>query len=427
MDVESLAKQKKCVDLALEACLKRQSPRTGFVHYSGLYEEHTDVIPLYENFCFVAALYRQKTVEAALEGKDLLERLLAFQTAEGNFPLYLHDFPKCKDRMQGLRIAPILIQLQRYFSSVLPFSLKESLTLAIEKILAFSKDKAFGPWQFRYNMCAIGAPFIEPDPLQFSGADWAEWLISSQLSVDPLICNFPNPFHSELQIFLNENSPQIQERFEPRVQLMEWILAEKSGKGFSKRLLQDHPLQMHLAAIWKAPIFLDRNDEVEYAALYMPQSESSSSADLLRLFWSSEKLNSFVAPNPGYAQICEINKNQWEILYDLPEEADQSHNDLFEALFYCNAAPDVEVTINDQKGMVFGLQDQIRIKTADLEISFFAELLFGSGDFCGHLSQANRPFQADGKNYRTYDWQVGIRTLRRTKDATLRVVIKLTD
>lgn len=404
LEIRSLAKKKRCVDLALDACRKRQSPRTGFVHYFPFDEGQTDVIPLYENFCFAAALYRQKTVEAALEGKELLERLLAFQTPEGNFPLYLHEFPRCKDRMQGLKIASILVQLQRHFSSVLPPSLKEGLRSCVEKIFSHAGERKNG--------------LVELDPVHFSAADWAQWLLSSQLSEAPLAVNVPSPFHPKMQLFLLSEAPQIQEGFEPKVQLLEWILAESSA-AFSPRLLKDHPLQMQLAAIWKAPYFQERSQgfQENYAAVL------GSKVDLLRIFWSSEKLNSFVAPQPGYGRICQIGENQWEILFDLPEDADQSHNDLFEALFYCNASSDVELSINDQKGMVFYLGDSVRIRTGGFELSLSAELVSGSGDFCGHLSLANRPSQIDKKHYKTYDWQIGIRTLRRTARATLRVVI----
>src|SRR3569832_1741282 len=88
----------KSLELALRAGRARQSPQTGFVHHSyENLERSAETIPVYENFCFALALFRTKTVENVLEAKNLLERLLAFQTAEW-FPLFLHDYPLVKSR-----------------------------------------------------------------------------------------------------------------------------------------------------------------------------------------------------------------------------------------------------------------------------------------------------------------------------------------
>lgn len=420
VEVTNLARRKKCVDLCLEACRKRQSPRTGFVHYFSLYEEFTDTIPLYENFCFALALYRQKTVESAIEGKDLIDRLLAFQTEEGNFPVYLHDFPKCKDRMQGLKIAPLLIQLQRRFSSILSPDFKERLALGVQKILRFSEDKAFGPWQERFQACASGRFDGSFNPI--SPSEWADFLITAQLTQGEHGLNLP-PFHSDLQVLLNPKAPQIQEGFEPKPHLLEWLFAEAEGH-FSKRLLRDHPLQMHLGAFF--PIRAENSlQEPNLATLWTHRDDAFRAADLLRILWGKDPLNSFVAPQSGFADIALIGKNEWEILFDLPEDAPQNTNDLFEVLFYCNASMGIELFINGKKGIVFGLNDQIKIQSSEQSISLSFELISGSGDFCGHFSKANRPSQVHLKNFAAYDWQIGLRTLRRTPRATLRCVCKV--
>ncbi len=430
LDTALLAKKKRCVDLAIAACRKRQSPRTGFIHYFPGSDEALDTIPLYENFCFAAALYRQKTVEAASEAKDLIERLLAFQSEEGNFPVYLHEYPRCHNRMQGLKIAPILLQLMRHFSSIFSSELKKRLCSVIEKICEFSKDQAFGPWQFRYQTC-MSSGLVEPfDWTYFSPSDWIEWLVSAQLG-GGIEVPLTSLFHPELQIFLNPYSPQIQEGSQPKAQLIEYLLAEHLGH-FSPRLLQDHPSQIHLAALW--PISLSQESASQFensfsdasrAALWTPQEETKS-VDLLRIFWQGgDAVHSFVIPQPGYGDISLIGKNQWEILFSLPEEADQSQNDLFEVLFYGNYSPQIQWMVNGKKGTVFSLRDLIEMQSPACQLSLSFECIEGNGGFLGHFSQANRPSQTRLKNYVAYDWQIGIRTLRRTKSATLRVVCKL--
>lgn len=434
MDVETidaslLARKKRCADLSLAACRKRQSPRTGFVHYFPGLDEFSDTIPLYENFCFVSALYRQKTVESATEAKDLLERLLGFQTHDGNFPVYIHEYPRCRDRMQGLKIAPILLQLTRHFSSILSPDFKERILASIEKILKFSKDKAFGLWQFRYDMCSFGKPFLEPDLAHFSASDWAEWLISAQLGTE-LELPLQDLFHPNLQIFLNRYSPQIQEGTQPKPLLIEYLMAELSGR-FSQRLLSDHPSQMHLAALW--PIssledgqYLLQNSFMDESRAILWTSKSEGNADLLRIFWQRENgVHSFVLPQMGYSDISLIGKNEWEILFSLPAGVDQSQNDLFEVFFYVDYSPEIHWTVAGVRATVFSLGDVIEMQSPRCRLSLSFELTDGSGDFLGHFSQANRPAQTQLKNYAAYDWQIAVRTLRRTEHATLRAVCKV--
>src|SRR5689334_5032749 len=106
MQTETLKKQVQLVDLVVAAGRRRQSLRTRFIH-------DEELIPLYENFCFALALFRQKTAACVTEGKELIIRLLAFQAVDGNFPTYLHDFPRCFDFQMSLKIAPIFIYLLR--------------------------------------------------------------------------------------------------------------------------------------------------------------------------------------------------------------------------------------------------------------------------------------------------------------------------
>jgi hypothetical protein len=422
----SLAKQKKSIDLCLAACRKRQSPRTGLIHYFNELEEYTDTIPLYENFCFAIALYRQKTVESVLEGKALLERLLAFQTLDGNFPIFLHEFPRCYDRMQGLKIAPLLLQLQRHFSSVLASELKQKLSLAVENILKSFSEPLQGLWQQRYEMCKYNKSSVEPSIR--SAADWADWLVSAQLGGDPPL-PFEHLFHPELQVFFDPAFFQIQERFEPRPHLIEWLLAESLGT-FSPRLLRDHPLQMQLASLWPTAQLADKSGSEEFVLsendrVAVWKTSPDKSADVLRFFWGKDPLNSFILSYTVPTHICLIGKNQWEILFDLPEDADQTHNDLFEALFYCSLSPDIHLIINQRQGTVFSLGDQIQISSPTCRISLYFELLSGEGHFRGHISKANRPSQIKTKSYETYDWQIGLRTLRRSPKASIRVVCSI--
>lgn len=420
MDTETIIKRKRCIDLSLAACRKRQSPRTTFVHSFEGFEEHTDTIPLYENFCFVLALYRQKTVESVLEGKDLLEKLLAFQAPDGNFPIYLHEFPACKSSLQRLKIAPLLIQLERHFSSVISSELKEKLSLARERCLSISLENLSDLWKFRYDMCKEGHSTVEIKPEK----NWIHWLISKQLTKEPILLEAP-AFHPQLQVLSNPRFSYQQEGLEPQPHLLEWLLAEQRGGISSARLLQDHPSQIQLAAFWPfSDVILQAEENLYQEESCIASWASHLPGDVFRFLWKGSKVGSIVLPGKVPSEVSLIGKREWEILFDLPENVDLTNNQLFEVAFYCSALPEMDWKVGGQKATTFSLGDTIFLISPQCHFSISFELLSGTGDFCGHICKANRLTQIKSAGYEAYDWQIGLRTLRRSAKVRLRAVCK---
>ena len=228
------------------------------------------------------------------------------------------------------------------------------------------------------------------------------------------------PFHAGLQAFIGSPHADVQEGFEPSPSPIEWLLAEKE-ESFSKRLLQDHPLQMHLAALWP----LEETPQTSFPSSDSAitwQADTSKVGNLLRILWGGSQLHSFVLPHID--QNTKVTAHEGKtFLFDLPEEVDQTHNDLFEIIFYCSVSPDVSLTINGEKGTVFFLKDQIEIRSPNQTIFLRFELTKGTGDFRGHLFYGNRPSQTKVKNHQAYDWQIALRTLRRSPKAQIRVSV----
>lgn len=379
------------MDLALSACRNRQSPRTGFVHYFSANDAARDTIPIFENFCFALALIRQRTAETVLEGKELLERLLAFQTPEGNFPIYLHDYPRCWDRFLPLRIAPVLIHLLRDFSQGLG-PIVEKMALALEKLLiCVEKFRPLSPlWEMRYGACRgkIEAGF-SPQTAQ----EWFEWLISAQLvEKKPLV---EIPYSKELQAFLGEHN--FQERGEPQPTPIEWLLAEQ--EGFGQRLFKDHPHQMYAALLF--PVDLK---EQSHPPL-LPRKEGG-----FRLLWGGTKLHSLFLPWGKLERNC--------VLFEFEELIEE------EIAIYCDLSSETTISIEGKKGTLFSLGNTVQIQTPRAQIDLRWNLLEGEGDFVGHLSRESRPGQVCNKE--AYDWKIGIRTLRRSERCTLVLEINYT-
>lgn len=362
---QALKKQIRLIDLAVSSGRARQSRRTGFVH-----QEET--IPLYDNFCFALALFRQKTAEAVTEGKELIERLLAFQAPDGNFPVFLHDYPRCFDFQMGLKIAPILLYLVRLFGGVLGES-RAKIQDALQKALAVKTDKP--QWENRRKAC-LGEPLSPVDPTHFSPAEWTEWLITAQLAGQT---HFTLPYDPDLQLLLSPH--EIQERGEPQPNPVEWLLADER---YTPRLLRDHPHQL-----WAAPLF-----PITFTA-EVPHSKTS------RWLWKGHDiLHSLTAPS---------------LVFDLKEGAAMG---LFEAAVYTDVSPETEVFVEGRKATTFRLGETVTVVTPTRTWALQFTLTQGRGDFCGHIFKANRPSQVV-KGYECYDWQIGIRTLRRSPAAQI--------
>ena len=381
--------------LALAAGRKRQSPRTGFVHCFPGDERIADTIPIYENVCFALSLFRQKTSESVLEGRSLLERLLAFQGKDGNFPVYLHEFPKCRDASMSLKIAPLFVQIMRRFGSLLGAELKENMARSIELAIQFAADKELAPvWKHRYQALCNQSSHFSPSFQE----EWFEWIVSQQLLGQDI---GQVPYDRTLQVFLG--GMEFQEKGEPAVWPIEWALAESDG--FSKRLLHDCAAVIRAAALFPfehTPCISPDS----YAVVVGPQG--------VRWLWQGERLHSLSAPG---AHLCGD-----EIQFVLSGPPDCGKGAVIEAALFCNLSPETNVLIEGVQGTIFRLGDLIQIAAGDKIFEVQFELAEGEGDFIGQISRANRPAQTAAKGdlrYEVFDWQIGIRTLRRSVECRL--------
>jgi hypothetical protein len=410
--VDELKKQIKATDLALASGRKRQSPRTGFVHSFAADETAADTIPLYENFCFALALFRHKTGDSVSEGKELVERLLAFQSEEGNFPIYLHDYPRCWDPLMPLKIASLLMVLIRHFSSVLGEELRRKIDsshlLLIKAAEKRRLEKPYPPlWENRFLACT-GQPTVPIDTTSFSAQEWGEWLLTAQIANEQ--GPFSIPYHRELEAFVG--IPPEQERGEPCPHPIEWVLADAIS---SPRLLCDHPSQLLCA-----PFF-----PIENSPSLLASSTLYAEENVIRLLWGGKSLHSLFAK----ASRIEKKENQIDLFFDLNGDMKIQREDLFEAMLFFDHSSETQIFIEGKRGTLFRLNEIISVQTPSLSFDLKFELLEGTGDFCGHIFRSNRPTQTACKGallYEAYDWQIGLRTLRRSADCQIRIALKIT-
>lgn len=429
---------KRASDLAVQFGRTCQSPRTGFIHLF-LDQPGGDTIPVYENFCFALGLIRQKTAEGVSEGKELLERLFAFQAPEstlweGNFPVYLHDYPRSWNSLQPLRIAPLLQMLLKQFSSILNPEFKEKsagvLALLLASIERHRERKGLTSfWERRYQaLLGHSVPIEEPT----SAEGWAQELITADLLGEGDL-NVSRLIHPLLG-YAGPGAEEAQERFEPKPTLLEWWM-------HPNRFYRPHPLQIELAALpdrgenpstlWSGEAGGWRVRQSSESALSFSDAASGEEEkNLLRCSWvGTGVIHSLVIPGALGRQRIEETEKGVEIVFDLPEIFNVSQNDLIEVAAYCNVSEETELFIAGEKASIFCLGDSVEVRTSKFSLQLRFDLIGGSGAFCGQISRSNRPLQTVCRGeelYSAFDWKISLRTLRRSSDARLRLSLERT-
>ncbi len=369
MLVCKMAALMKMIDVALTAAKKRKSPHTGLIHHC--YEDGMvkETIPLFENFCFALALFRTRLAENVLEGRALLTRLFAFQVGS-NFPVYLHEFPDCRDQKFANKLYPILFWLNQEFRHVLG----DDLRAKVGQFLA-----------------AVSAPTIR-EKTPATPEALAEFMIASQVqgasiadiakTWDPFLCCY--------------KGTHLQEGYEPAVTLYDLFLGEFSGR-FSKRALQDHPIHLRASLVYPCKEALE----------FEPRGTHFS---FPYLWGGPEQLHSLVCETKG-----EYRDGNF-LLLDGPVE------EVMEIALYCDAHPSTELFVNGRRANTFCLGDEVVISSGSVQISLSFTLIEGQGRFWGHIFRSNRPGQL--KNG-MYDWKIGVRTVKREGPCVLKLTHSL--
>jgi hypothetical protein len=392
-------------DLALAAARKRRSPRTGFVHLFSTDATATDTIPLYENFCFALALCREKKAETVLEAKDLVSRLLAFQGGEGNFPIYLHDYPRCFDPHSGLKIGAALCFLLREFGSVMGVELGEKMGAALRQVLHWASLKSWTPlWERRLQALAGNEGFSFLDLSSLTAEElWEETVTRSVLGQETEI-----PFHETLCCFMGPTVGRRQGGYEPIPFLVEWAVAP----FFSTRLLADHPSQILL------PLgFLARPRIAASGPWDVTVDPHPRAAHWVQVLWGHERLHSLVLPRGSGRVRVATTKTGLELEIDLDPTAE-------EVAFYCDSVPEHRWAVDGRQGTVFRCGQSLTLTSQELQITVQWE--GSSNDFCGHIHRANRPTQtgiSGASGHEAYDWKVFLRRLRAKDPGTFNIKI----
>lgn len=447
---------KELNDLAIQEFKSIQSKETGFVHsFYGKSEAPHQAISVLDNFLFALALCRLKTIEGVQEGKALIEKLLAYQSADGFFPVYLHEFPFIFDRHYGASLLPVLFLTHRYFHRVLGAEISKRLLSSIEKLLTSSLSEL--PVMSLPNRFRVGGTLVGYGELTHS----EEWINQGNELLDfQSLWNSPSKFvpkhlgealsgaliaggktasdlhswmkslwHAELACYAGPFTSVNFNKGDQAITLFDlYMLAEgtkvpsrfkRSDLGLLKAaLLFPIELKPSLESFLESDMILGKN----YCCSWLPEGEKKIGRYPFVFQWGAqESLASLIFYAPLTEKVKFNGKDKLEIdMGPCPElETREPGRELY---WFVTPKDDLKILINGQTATTFRVNDLLTIEDAHMRI----ELRFETkeGVFQGHISKTCLPSEKDnfGKNrFEGYQWQLLWRTISRPDNCPLTI------
>jgi hypothetical protein len=470
---EHLSMRRQLVDRALEWGRRRLSAQTGFIHFhaQSLDPEPHQAIPLVENSYFALALIRSHIAEQVQQGKEVIKRLLAFQGKEGNFPLYLHDYPLCQDRKMGVELLTAWHVILREYHSILGTELLQKLVNACHQLLYFCYQSDVSKPYYAPLALRLAALLsmegrkeeaqaifqrLEQNPSEYdklwSGSQTlGHFLLAYHIAPQGLperflqegFQRFQHRFHPHASVYVGPAVNELQNGEEPDLTLSELFLNAWKGR-LPLRALRDHPVQLLGALFFEKPEMLEEStlpvvttgemdqnpwlicqkEHYAYSALMQTNYAAlqHKGFHLFRAVWPAEE------PMRIHTMVCqgakgEVSYQQREKgldwLFQLPPAAPEESDRAREVCFAVNRHSELQVLVNGHKASLFYFGDTLEITSGKLRFKMVFEKVKGEGDFTGHLMPGNRLAQIANKGtlkYEAFDLLIFMKTLRRSSD-----------
>ncbi len=493
---EPYERTKQLIDLAITAGRARQSPQTGWVHYCYNLEDESfhHTIPVLENLLFVLALFRTRNSDNINEAKKLLEQLLSFQNRQageslGNFPIYLHEYPHCKDRWLAAHILPVLFWMQKNFSIILGndlrgllaetirFSLEYSLKKYAEKKPPFqaaikiaAAAKAFGDYWDTASFSQEGERLLGQLLEESQESVFGSWCspayiadtLTALLMVYPDLTESPwtafwkyvgQTWDDQARSYMGPSVKEGQDKEEPLVTLYDIYLGYLTG-NYSYRALCDHPMRLHAALVHavhehlhvaKAPFDLQgslagldwiihKKQDFSLSAIrkYGKQDPAFEKYfQPFKLLWGSQTQTHSLVCQEGNFPYFEYSLAEGgiDLFFYLtePQMTDDKEKGKEISLF-TNIQEGAAITVANKAANTFLLNDWLQYSSAGLNLAMQFQLLEGTGRFFGHIMRGNRPSQIANKGenrYKAFDWQIFLRSVRRPQPCKILCSIRI--
>lgn len=465
-------------DLAVQSGRSHIRAQTGYLHlcYHAHPKEQQETIPLVENVLFALALLKTKTSEQVLEARQMLERLLHFQTEGGGFPVYLHQYPLVYDHLIGGDLLPAFYWILAPFRTVLGQELLGKLEKAITLLMEMSLERAqilerlpVKAYKIAASAVALGAemerqdwkeagealidrwngerraPLLRPEALgelivarqlldsALEAPESQQWLKEVAAFWDPSRSCYSGPAVEEFQLGL-----------EPEPTLYDLTMSYLHGE-FGRRVLADHVV--HLSGALIQPIHshgelfseqanLHEQDwgmyrEPAFACSWWKAKEWKPGSSSLKIVWGDrEKLHSAVLELPDGVEFATRRDGQsLTLVLDLPEAEDPlDRKKSREFQVFVDLGDTIQWTVDGVPANTFQLGEEVRWSSRKWSASLSCKLLQGKGDFFGHIMLGNRRGQRLAKGphlHEAYDWVCFLRRTREHEPCRLEIKLKL--
>lgn len=466
-----------------------QSSQTGFVHYCYRQLDYptNDTIPLVENFQFALALMRERTAESFAEAKTLIDKLLHFQDLSGNFPVYLHEYPECKDRWLVASILPVFVWIIRHFPAVLAGALRDRFQQSVQKALDYCltlrADKlpvhvgvkiacsahALGKvWQ-RSDLVQLADAWLSELLVQAEDPNYSGWyvpqtlaetlasldLVYSDLSSSPWKAVWQQAFrfwHPTLLSYVGPGFRDYQYSEQPEVTLLDLYVGFHVGHYAYRALVTGphllaasilHPadsaippeaLPSHLSGTVEGRRW-DLLKEQTWTFSVLEKQHADPSRDnaysALRLLWGGLIAAHTCVCQGGNSERVEyqLHPDGADLLITLPEEVpNEVRQRNREVSFYLDVLQGATITVSDQAmATTFQCGELLSIESGGMKLQLTLTIESGRGQFFGHIAKGNRPSQkhvtGEGR-FKNYDWHIFLRTIHRDSQCKIRAALR---
>ncbi|KAF3362334.1 Uncharacterized protein PHSC3_001163 [Chlamydiales bacterium STE3] len=458
---------KKINELAYSAGRAYQSQETGFLHLSYHLPEDQSAhsIPTLENILFALSLLKLKTQESVLEAKDLIEKILHFQTESGNFPIHLHEYPKCHNPFLGADLLPAFYWILSHFGSIIGERLKTLLQQAIDSLLDFNLQAIYHSAGSTIIKMKLATAAMALGKKEEGQALWDSlnleqesfWhvpeLLGEAMIAFQMMQAIPErileTWHSELKCYVGPSLREYHKGLQKEWTLYDLYMAALTD-NLPKRTDKPHFVLLKGALIQPGCAF---SHVVTYPSVkegtcsevpYMMAQEKYLAFSLLGkqeifsnqkgyhpfyfLWGASQILHSLVMQGGNVEQISfKTNEKKIELFIDLKSSFDVEDREACKEIsFFTEVDPQSALSVDGYKATTFLLGQTVHLDHPEMKINLDFSLAQGEGVFKGHIMRANRPSQKKtigNDRFTAYDWQIFLRTLQRTEPCQIKVTI----
>lgn len=474
-------------ELSLRCAQKYLSSQTGYLHYCHHQGEESVhlTIPTYENLLYVYALLKTKTFENIAESKKILQNLLCFQAESGNFPVYLHQFPQCNERLLGLELLVPLYHIYTQFKLVLGDLLNLTLKNAVIKLLKFcitsSREKAL-TYSKKISLAVLVNTFgnlFEIEELVESGVAFlkeieedgfvVEWFAPETRSQILTLFQLGNPifsktiwknfwnfiqntYDSSTGSYVGPSIHSYQFEYEPEYSIADFHYSAITGAiptrfcnlriiELSACLIQPYHQSISLNESFIGTVLSENKNwgykkNQNYSLSYF-QTPLDKDVPFwkgivpFRMCWGTmDHLYSFISQGGNYQTLMvDLQKRHVVLEYQLSKDVDVEDREMKkEVICAIDQNKNTKITIKDVKATTFKLQETVKVESENFTFLMNFFLIEGEGEFFGHIMPGNRVSQLALKNetrFNAYDSLIFLRTLRRSENCRIGLKISV--